>query len=308
MTDAATARPSALLRLTSLALPVLRYKHTMLSEVRTRAEITASDGKEFAAPPRRAASRLALSEAMLGGLRTMILEPRGPRPAARPLVFLHGGGFVHQFETAHWWLTTALAHDLRVRIYAPDYLLLPRGTAKQTVAAVAGVVRDVARLAGAAPILAGDSAGGGLAVAVAARLRGTPDAPAHLALFAPWLDLALRHPEIPALERRDPSLAATGLRIAGELWAGALGVDHPDASPALADPAGLPPISLVAGTRDILYPDARDFAARARAAGVDVAAFTAADAFHVFVAATGLPESAAARVWLTERLAPLVRA
>jgi acetyl esterase/lipase len=236
-----------------------------------------------------------------------VIEPRGITLAPRPLVYVHGGGYVHQFETAHWWLTSALAPDLGVRIYAVDYVLAPTGTAADGVADVAAAVTALAEREGISPIVAGDSAGGGLALAAAARLRGASSAPAHLALFAPWLDAGLRSPEARALERRDPSLALPGLRIAGRLWAGELGVDHPDVSPLFSEPAGLPPTSLVVGTRDLLYPDARDFAASARSAGVDVATFTAADAFHVFPAATWLPESASARVWLKQRLATTLR-
>lgn len=308
MTDAFTAGPSPLMRVTTMAVRFLRNKRVMVSEPRSRADVAASIGKEFATPPRSAARRLLISETRLGPLRTTVIEPRGIPVSTRPLVYVHGGGYVHQFETAHWWLTGALARELGVRIYAVDYALAPTGTAAQGVVDVAAAVTELTEREGIAPIVAGDSAGGGLALAVAARLRGTPAAPAHLALFAPWLDAGLRSPEARALDRRDPSLAVPGLLLAGRLWAGELGVDHPEVSPLFADPAGLPPISLVVGTRDLLYPDARDFAASARTAGVDIATFTASDAFHVFVAATMLPESIAARVWLKQRLAAALRA
>jgi acetyl esterase/lipase len=194
-----------------------------------------------------------------------------------------------------------------VRIYAVDYTLAPSGTAATGVDEVAGAVRAASERHGLTPIVAGDSAGGGLAVAVACRLRGTPAAPAHLALFSPWLDVAVRNPEARALDRRDPSLALPGLLVGGELWAGELGADDPSVSPLFADPTGLPPISLVVGTRDMLYPDAREFAASARSQGVDIATFTASDAFHVFPAATWLPESISSRVWLKQRLAAALR-
>ncbi|WP_344751775.1 alpha/beta hydrolase fold domain-containing protein [Gryllotalpicola koreensis] len=307
MTDAFTARPSPLLRVTAAAVRLLRSKRIMVSEPRSHADIEASIGKPFATPPRSSARRLLISQDRLGPLRTTVIEPRGIPLSARPLVYVHGGAYVHQFETAHWWLTDALTRDLRVRIFAVDYTLAPTGTAARGVADVAAAITALTEREGITPIVAGDSAGGGLALAVAARLHDTPSAPAHLALFAPWLDAGLRNPEAQALERRDPSLAVPGLRIAGRLWASELGIDHPDVSPLFADPAGLPPTSLVVGTRDILYPDARDFAASARSAGVDVATFTASDAFHVFPAATWLPESISARVWLKQRLAAALR-
>ncbi|GAA4162522.1 alpha/beta hydrolase fold domain-containing protein [Gryllotalpicola daejeonensis] len=278
----------------------------MVSEPRSRADVAASTGKPFAAPPRSSRRTLSISSERLGPVRATVIEPRDGVRASRPLVYVHGGGYVHQFETAHWWLTGALARDLGVRIYAVDYTLAPSGTAATGVAEVTAAVQAVAERHGMAPIVAGDSAGGGLALAVAGRLRDTPAAPAHLLLFAPWLDVAVRNPEARALDRRDPSLALPGLLVGGELWAGDLGPDHPEVSPLFADPTGLPATSLVVGTRDMLYPDARDFAASARAAGVDLATFTASDAFHVFVAATWLPESISARVWVKQRLGPLL--
>ncbi|WP_022881891.1 alpha/beta hydrolase fold domain-containing protein [Gryllotalpicola ginsengisoli] len=308
MTDAFTARPSALLRLTMLALPLLRSRHTLVSEPRSRADIAASVGKRFAPPPRSAARRLSISRTRLGPLDATVIEPRGVQLSRRSLVYVHGGGYVHQFERAHWWLTSSLAHSLGVRIVAPDYRLAPTGDVVAGVSDVAAVVRVVTERDGLAPIIAGDSAGGALALSVARRLRGTSAAPAHVVLFSPWLDAALRNPEIAEFDRRDPMLAVTGVRIAGELWAGPFGVDHPDVSPVFADPSGLPPTSITIGTRDIFYPDVRDFAASARRAGVDVAVFTASDAFHVFVAATLLPESIAAGDWLKDRLTGVLRA
>ena len=304
MTDASTARPSFAMRAVSAVLPALRYKPIMSSEARTLKNIADSESARFAVPPAAYRREFWMGWEQFGPLRAFVVEPRAAPASARSLVWLHGGGYIHQFETAHWWLVASLVRELGVRVIAPDYLLAPVGTAARAVREVTGLLEAVAARDGAASVLAGDSAGGGLAVAVARCMRGTPAAPAHLVLAAPWLDVTLRHPEVPELDRRDPSLAALGLRIAGRVWAGELDPDDPLVSPAFAaDFAGLPPTSLVLGTRDLLYPDTRDFAASARTDGVDVAVFTAVDGFHVFLAASRLPESRAARAWLKQRLA-----
>lgn len=305
MTDAWTARPSLALRFVSLLLPVLRARFTLVSETRSRRDIAASAGAVFAEPPRSYRREFGLRRERFGPLEALVMEPRSAAASVRSLIWVHGGGYVHQFETAHWWLAASLVRTLGVRLIAPDYRLAPGGVAAQGLADVTAFVHAVGERDGASPVLGGDSAGGGLAVAAALRLRGEPMLPAHLILAAPWFDLTLSHPEIPAIERRDPSLACVGLRIAGRLWAGEDDPRDPAVSPAFADDySALPATSLVLGTRDILYPDARDFAASARGDGVDIATFTAADAFHVFPAASRLPEARAARAWLAERLAP----
>ncbi|AYG03559.1 alpha/beta hydrolase fold domain-containing protein [Gryllotalpicola protaetiae] len=304
MTDASTDRPSPAMRFVSALLPALRYKPIMSSEARTLRNIADSEGGRFAAPPAAYRREFRMGWEKLGPLHALVVEPRSAPASARSLVWLHGGGYIHQFETAHWWLVASLVRELGVRVIAPDYLLAPNGTGTRAVAEVASLLEAVAQRDGVAPVLAGDSAGGGLAVSTALGLRGTAAAPAHLVLAAPWLDVTLRHPEVPDLDTRDPSLAALGLRIAGRLWAAELDPADALVSPAFAaDYVGLPATSLVLGTRDLLYPDARDFQASARTDGVDVASFTAIEGFHVFFAASRLPEARAARAWLAARLA-----
>lgn len=154
---------------------------------------------------------------------------------------------------------------------------------------------------GAAPVWTGDSAGGGLALATAMRLRDEGLAPPrHLVLFAPWLDVGLTNPGVAGLIARDPMLEVVGLRYSGRLWAGALPLDSPQVSPGGGDPRGLPPTAVVVGARDVFLADCRDFAARA--AGVDITLLEGAGGFHVYPAATFLPGSTEARRLVTARL------
>jgi len=291
------------MRAVSLALPALRYKPIMRSEERTRRDIARSTVARPAAPSTANRREFRVRNERFGAIGCLVIEPRSGPASARSLIWLHGGGFIHRFERAHWWLTTSLVRELGMRVIAPDYPLAPLGTASTALEQLADVLEAVAATDDAAPVLGGDSAGGGLALSLTlvtpGRLR-----PAHLVLVAPWLDVTLAHPEVPLFEARDPSLAALGLRIAGRLWAGDLGPRDPRVSPAFAeDYSVLPATSLIVGTRDLLYPDARDFAASARAQGADIATFTASDGFHVFPAASRLPEARAARRWLAQRLA-----
>jgi acetyl esterase/lipase len=78
-------------------------------------------------------------------------------------------------------------------------------------------------------LFAGDSAGGGLALAFAQSLA-TLDLPqpVKLVFFAPWLDITLANPAIPDVERHDPWLSSAGLGVAGRTWAGTTDLDDPE--------------------------------------------------------------------------------
>lgn len=101
-------------------------------------------------------------------------------------------------------------------------------------------------------------------------------------LISPALDLRLTNPAVPAIAPTDPWLGVDGARELGRQWAGGLPLTDPRVSPLLGDLRGLGPMLVLTGTRDILNPDARDLAARARTAGVDVTLVEREGALHVF--------------------------
>ena len=111
-------------------------------------------------------------------------------------------------------------------------------------------------------VVVGDSAGGGLALALAHRSRdvGLPP-PGALVLYFPWLDVGVTGADQPRLETIDPALSIDQLREAGRLWSGGDPAD-PRASPLFADHDELPPTLVLVGTKDLLLSDARRFAGR----------------------------------------------
>src|SRR5262249_24229491 len=120
-------------------------------------------------------------------------------------------------------------------------------------------------------VIAGDSAGAGLAVGVAHRLRESGEPlPGGLLLINGWLDLTGSGPSIQANAERDVGLRLPRLEAAAEAYAGGGDPTHPEIAPIEADLAGLPPIHLQVGTEDLLLSDSDVFAERARSAGVSV--------------------------------------
>jgi acetyl esterase/lipase len=129
--------------------------------------------------------------------------------------------------------------------------------------------------------LVGDSAGGGLALGIAQELLGE-SALRRLVLLSPWLDLTLAHPELDEVGRRDPWLSRPGLLEAAAAWAGGDDPTSARLSPGNGPLEGLPPTTVLVGTRELCLPDSTDFVAAARKAGVEADLTVVEGALHVY--------------------------
>ena len=194
------------------------------------------------------------------------------RTPTRAAVYLHGGAWVNQIHPLHWRLVAGLAARSGTAVTVPIYPLAPVGTAATVVPSVADLVAALVDRYGAGQVaVLGDSAGGQIALSAALLRRDRGEPPLHrTVLISPALDLTLANPEIDLVEPQDPWLARPGTRAAIELWRGDLSIKDPLVSPLFGDLAGLGPLTVFSGTRDITSPDTRLLVSRARAAGVQV--------------------------------------
>lgn len=233
------------------------------------------------APPRRLRRDVALSVATRQGWPIYALTPR-TRASRGHLVYVHGGGWVNQIVRQHWQLAAQLAAEADLTVTVPIYPLIPFGTAEPVVDGVADLLAQ-ARETGLPTFLAGDSAGGQIALSAALRLRDRGVEPvARTVLIAAALDLTLSNPGIDRVLPSDPWLGRAGTRVLIEAWRGELPVDNPTVSPLFGDLTGLGPLLLFNGGRDVLTPDARLLVARARDAGVAVEYVEAEGLVHVY--------------------------
>lgn len=213
----------------------------------------------------------------------------------RTLYYLHGGGYVAPLDAVHVRYATRLADALDARLVLPTYPLAPEHTWRDSHEAILG---HAARFAGepGGLVLAGDSAGGGYALAVALGLRDRGTPASRLLLHAPWVDLTTSTPETAAFDAIDPWLFLSKLHAYADWWAGVPeDLGRPEVSPGLADLAGLPPALMFSGTRDLLAPGCRLLARRAAEAGWQLTAVEEPDLIHVYAILPGLPE--AKRAW-----------
>lgn len=216
-----------------------------------------------ALPSAKIRSDYAFADSTIAGTRSFRLRRKDAPSTAKRILYLHGGAYVFDLMASQWPIVTGLVDRTGAEVVAPIYPLAPEHQVEDGLACVEAVYRSLADEVGAGNVvIAGDSAGGGLALALAHRLRdaGTPP-PGALILYFPWLDAAVSGPDQPALERIDPVLSIEQLREAGRRWSGDQPQDH-KARPLFANQAGLPPSLILVGTKDLLLSDARRFAER----------------------------------------------
>jgi monoterpene epsilon-lactone hydrolase len=216
--------------------------------------------------------RVAISQTRLCGVPTELLRPALTDPD-RVLLYFHGGGYAVGSPRTHRALVGRLAVALRAEAYVPDYRLAPEHRYPAAFDDCLAAYRGL--LAAGWPadriVVAGDSAGAGLALAlgVAARERGLP-LPSALGLLCPGIDLTPEGVEALPRPGREPVLTVDLLHQFGDAYAGREGCGDPGVSPLLAELAGLPPLVIDTAENDILAGQSRRLAQRARDAGVDV--------------------------------------
>ncbi|GAA4681925.1 alpha/beta hydrolase [Frondihabitans cladoniiphilus] len=267
----------------------------------------AKRGEAEAPIPASVRRRVDVTETTVQGRPVVRLTPRGAA-SGRHLIYLHGGCYTFGILTVHWNLLATLADRSGVTITVPLYGLAPTYHPAEAYALLDEVYANVVEAAAGRPVfLGGDSAGGGLALGQALRLRdgsvvggahgtgggrhsteiapGDAPAPAGLILLSPWLDVTLSAPQIADVAPLDPMLGRAGLVEAGDLWRGDLDGHDPLVSPLYGDLRGLPPIFVHQGDRDILLPDAKQLARTVTRAGGRIELRITKGGFHVFVGA-----------------------
>jgi epsilon-lactone hydrolase len=227
------------------------------------------------------------------------------RPAAfeRTVLYLHGGGYFSCSVDTHRPVCAQIARRAKAQVYSVEYRLAPE---HPFPAGIEDAVRAYAQVlaSGVASdklVIAGDSAGGGLALAclLEARTRGLP-MPAGAVLFSPWTDLTLSGESMRTMAARDAMFRPEQFPATVDAYLGAQSPENPLASPLFADLAGLPPLMIWASEHEILNSDATRLHAAALAHGVQSELHLAAGLPHVWPIMVSLPESKAALAQVAE--------
>ena len=232
----------------------------------------------------------------IGGRDGLRVIPKASPTPERAMLMFHGGGYVFGSPEMYRPLAGRVAKAVHAAVYRPSYRLAPE---HPHPAAVDDGLAAYRALLGQVPAerlaVGGDSAGGGLSVAVlqAAGRAGLP-MPACLVLLSPWLDLTGDGESHTTNADSEILILPASVERATRFYRGEVAADDPAVSPLFGDLTGLPPTLVQVSRNELLYSDSESFADRAGAAGVDVDLRVVDDLWHVWhLMAPVVPEARA---------------
>jgi len=238
-----------------MACKTLSMRHPLPPRRAGHAADAALLARRSASPPN---SDLASREQVIAGVACRIVG----EPAANGAVVLHLHGGGYRLGSAKDWVAFAsrLAEAADAPVILPDYALAPEHPFPHAVHDVIGILMELLARPEATPIiLSGDSAGGGLALAVADAMA--PPAPlAGLILISPWLDLRIIAESYERCAKSDPLFSSASAKASADGYLQGWPADDPRASPLLGDLDGLPPVCLFASSAEVLADDSMNLA------------------------------------------------
>jgi epsilon-lactone hydrolase len=226
----------------------------------------------------------------IGGVPAEVVSARAA-DSQPTVIHFHGGGYcLGSAGTPRSW-AAHLSARTGCRVVLPEYRLAPEHPHPAALEDARAVMKAMSEPGPV--VISGDSAGGGLALALVLSLRDEGrELPAGCILLSAWLDLGRDRRAVPDLVRQDVVLTPDWLDACARAYAAPAAWADPPVSPLRAAHAGLPPLLIQAGTSELLAPDAALLAASASAAGVDVTYTRWPRMWHDFALQPGLVAAA----------------
>ena len=249
-----------------------------------------------AMPTSKQLSGLSIKTKVVGGFPLHVVK--GSSQSERVVVYLHGGGYVQPIAKQYWDLIAKIARETSSTVFVPRYGLASRHNVDDALAFLELVRKEVAGL-GLPVVVAGDSAGGGLALTIAQQ-SSWQQITKRLILIAPWVDSEWTYEDFERYESRDPWLLSQSLRYIAIVWSGRGDYKRVEVSPLRGEMRGLPPTSIYVGDYDLLYQDALALEMKLAAAGIENTLHFQPGALHVYPLIPSPEGSAAVRKMLDE--------
>lgn len=230
----------------------------------------------------------------LGGVKCERIAPQGT-VADRVILYLHGGAYTAGSPRSHRPMVARIAEAARAVAVAADYRLGPEHRFPAAVEDATAVYRALLE-AGNDPtqvIVAGDSAGGGLALALVLALKGEGlPQPAGVFVISPWADLTQSGASYATKAASDPMISKAGLDQNALMYLGGLDARDPLASPVFGDFESVAPVLIQTGSEEALLSDSLMLADVLGHARVEVRLEVWPEMIHVFHAWGGVLQAA----------------
>ncbi len=188
------------------------------------------------------------------------------------IIYFHGGSYMAEITDAHWNFLDKIIQETKASIIVPDYPLTPTNNYKDVFEMVIPLYKEIIKnISPENLIIMGDSAGGGLALALEEKLGEEEiQIPEKLILISPWIDVTMSNQKIDDVEKLDKNLNKDTLKMAGIAYAGLDGMDNYLVNPINGPLDKLKNVTIYTGTYDILNPDAHLLQEKAKAIGIDI--------------------------------------
>lgn len=220
------------------------------------------------------------------GRKVFVIRPKDGEKNDKKILYFHGGSYVAEASSDHWNFIEKIVTDTGSTLILPDYPLTPKYTYKDVFTMVKPLYKEILEKVNPENlILMGDSAGGGLSLALLEEIsKENYEMPSKTLLISPWLDVRLTNPKIDEVAPNDKELNKEALKIAGVAYAG--GEENTGnylVSPIEGDLSKLKNITIFTGTYDILNPDVYVLQEKAKEQGVDIEVKEYEKAGHIWI-------------------------
>jgi acetyl esterase/lipase len=233
-----------------------------------------------------AAAGVTYEKAEVGGVPGWWCRPKDA-VAEAAILYFHGGAYVAGSARSFQHFVGQVAVRAKLAAFVPEYSLAPEHPFPEAINEARAAYRGLAEQGVTKIALAGDSAGGGLALALLSRVTaksrdGSTLRPIGAAVMSPWTDLTLSGSSMETRAEADPLLTKNSLASAARLYLGSYNPRDPCASPLYGHLAELPPVKIHVGDDEILLDDSLRYGERLEREGGTIQVHSWEGMIHVF--------------------------
>ena len=219
------------------------------------------------------------------GRKIFTLTPKIKNEKEKYILYFHGGSYIAETSQEHWNFLENLVKDTGYTVILPDYPLAPKYTYEDVFTMIKPLYKEIIeRISPEDLIMMGDSAGGGMALALEENLsEENEELPSKLILISPWLDTRMENSKIDEVQKNDKDLNKEALKLAGIAYKGKNGKDTYLVNPIDGPLDKLKNVTIYTGTYDILNPDVEILVQKAKEKNVTIDVKEYEECGHIWI-------------------------